>query len=370
MKQFKFRLLIILAILFGLFVSTGLTSCSDDDDNSWDEGSKITLPSYRAFILCEGNMKSNNSHLTFLAPDQDTTYTKDIYEVQNGMKIGDTAEGMITLNNDIYYVVNYSRYIVRLNGSGVEQARFSYGADTDLGKKLGEPRFMAAENGKIYVTSYGGYVSRFDAKTLTFEDSVKTNANPEQIVYYNGNLYWVCSGYGAGNTMGIISVKNFSTTSPENVEIASNPYELQVDPTVGKMYFMAYDANYSSHVYSFSPSTKTYSKIGDATKMCANNGNLYFANSVSPDWVHYTTSYSVYHSASNTTESWNLTDKPETLTSKVVYMIANNPYDGSLYIGLTDYVSDATIYHFGSSSNYIASFSARGINPNSMVFIR
>lgn len=366
MKQLKFSL----SIITIFFISIWLISCDAGNDDAWNDGAKVNLPSYRAFILNEGNLKANNAHLTFLDPAMDTTYTKDIYEAQNGIRIGDTAEGMISYEGNIYYVVNYSRYIVRLSRSGVELARFSFGADTSLGKKLGEPRYVVAYDDKIYVTSYGGYVSKFNAETLAFEDSIKTDANPEQIAYYNGNLYWINSGFGTGKTMQIANVKTFGKAKPESVEIASNPYELQVDETVGKLYFMAYDTNYTSHVYSFDVKTMKYSKIGDATKMCAYKGNLYLANSVSPDWKNYATNLLVYHASNASTETWNLSNMPVAIKSKVVYMIACNNYDGSIYIATTDYVSNATVYHFGTNGSYIGNFSSRGINPNSMVFIK
>ena len=76
--------------LCALAVIGGFTSCSDDDDydDSWKEGSKVELPQYRAFILCEGTMGKNNSHLFFVDPTTDKPMAGDIYELQNGKKLG------------------------------------------------------------------------------------------------------------------------------------------------------------------------------------------------------------------------------------------------------------------------------------------
>lgn len=53
-----------MAIICGLMIAAGFTSCSDDEeDNSWKEGSKVDLPQYRAFVLSEGGYGKNNSHL-------------------------------------------------------------------------------------------------------------------------------------------------------------------------------------------------------------------------------------------------------------------------------------------------------------------
>ena len=98
----------LLSVLCGLVLSFGFFSCSDDDseDWSWKEGSKVELPRYRAFVLTEGTFNHNNSHLTFLDPAQDTIYTRDIYEAQNGIKLGDTANDMIEHDGDILSLIH------------------------------------------------------------------------------------------------------------------------------------------------------------------------------------------------------------------------------------------------------------------------
>ena len=71
----------------------------------------------------------------------------------------------------------------------VEQARYSF---TD---EQGQPRYMAAEDGKLYVTLSSGNVARLDANTLTFEKMVAVGQNPEHIIEEDGKLYLVNSGF-------------------------------------------------------------------------------------------------------------------------------------------------------------------------------
>ena len=79
MKKMKLRSLF-MAIICGLMIAAGFTSCSDDEeDNSWKEGSKVDLPQYRAFVLSEGSYGKNNSHLFFVDPQTDQPFEKDIY---------------------------------------------------------------------------------------------------------------------------------------------------------------------------------------------------------------------------------------------------------------------------------------------------
>lgn len=361
---------ILLSAMCGLLVMAGFTSCSnDDEDMPWNEGAKIELPKYRAFVLTEGSMGHNNSHLFYVNPAQDTTYVNDIYTAQNGKGLGDTANDMLTYDGDIYVVVNVSKVLLRLNGAGVEKARY------DKFDQLGEPRYAVATDGKLYVTCYGGYVARFDAKTLAFEASVPVEANPEEILVYDGKLYCVNSGWGFGNTISVIDVKKFDKA--ESIVTLENPIGIQESD--GHFYILTGGVyNTSTYMYDempccgeFNPVTKGTFKIGDATKMMAYGGNLYYVNATTNDWVNYTTTFSQYDPAMGRPTTWTLKNMPSQLASSIIYMMVRNPYDGSFYMATTDYVHDGMLYHFDADFSYMSkSFTVVGINPNSMVFLK
>lgn len=61
----------------------------------------------------------------FVDPTTDKPMAGDIYELQNGKKLGDTANDMIVEDGYIYIVMNVSKRLVKLNGSGVELASYS-----------------------------------------------------------------------------------------------------------------------------------------------------------------------------------------------------------------------------------------------------
>src|SRR5574344_35086 len=352
-------------LLFFLLCSFALigafSSCSDDDDEaSWKAGSKVELPNNRAFVLTKGSNGNNTSHLYFYNADVDTTSNFDIYLAHNGKKLGDTGNDMLTYGGDIYIVMNASKYVVRLNGAGMEQARYSFD------DKLGQPRFAVVDNDKLYVTSYGGYVVRLNVKTLSFEDTVKVDKNPEEIIAYQGNLYCVNSGYGKGHTMSIINEESFN--SSKSVGIVSNPYGLK--EANGHIYIQSYDASYNSLVCSYDVSSQKCDTIGYGSRIFAYGDKLYMANSTSKNWVNYTSTFSVYDALTKKTSEWDLTKAPSVLASSIIYMVERNPYTGDFYIGTTDYYSDGTVYRFGSDGVYKTKFSAGGINPNSMVFLR
>lgn len=358
-----------LSVLCALCVTSGFISCSDDDEDlSWKEGAKVDLPSYRAFILSEGLMNQNNSHLFYVDPTTDKPYSSDIFEAQNGIKLGDTANDMIVEDGNIFILVNVSKIIFRLNGSGVVQDSYK-NFDSD---NLGEPRYMVEKDGKLYVTCYGGYVARFDAKSLTYEAKVQTDPNPEEIIEYNGILYCVCSGMGTGNTLCIIDSRTFENA--ESVVTLDNPSGIK--EANGHIYITAYgfyDINWNNDpkVGIFNPQTKQTTEIAKATRVLATGDELYIANSTSPDWTNYTTTLSVYNAKTGNVRTWNLSGEGASdIATGNIYMMEQNPYDKSFYIATTDYATNSPVYHFTSDGQYISTFNAGGINANNMVFVK
>ncbi|MBQ7471675.1 MAG: hypothetical protein IJS97_04530 [Prevotella sp.] len=310
----------------------------------------------------------NNSHLAFIDPVADTARVTDVFVDQNGIKLGDTGNDMLVYNGDIYVVMNASKMLYRLNGSGVLKASYS-GFDND---KLGEPRFAIADNGKLYVTCYGGYVARFNAQTLAFEDSVAVDGNPEEIVVLGNDLYCVCSGWGYGKT--ICKVDKSSFAKSESIETLPNPTNLKT--ANGHLYVQSggtYNPDYSydqmPSVGIFNPETRETKKIADATKMLPVGDKLYFVNSISPDWVSYETTLSFYDTRTGEVNKWELTNCPAEVYTSTVYMVEQNPYTGDFYLGVTDFKTGTTLYRFSASGTFQKKIALSVISPNSMAFL-
>ena len=210
-------------------------------------------------------------------------------------------------------------------------------------------------------------MARFDPKTLAFEEKVAVDANPEQIVELNDTLYCINSGYGKGNTLSAISVRTFKTS--KSYTTFSNPYGLQ--KANGRLYVSAYDQYYNSHVGVYDVKTNQTHEIGYATKVLASGDRLYMMNATSPDWVTYNTTFNVYDAVHDTVLDWNLKGAPGAMLTgaAVPYFMKVNPVDGNLYVGYTDYFSNATVYVFSSNDEYKESFSVPGINANNIVFL-
>ena len=162
------------SLLFGMLcmlaLGASLASCSDDDDDSLDDGgSKVTLPQTRVYILNEGGWGANNARLAFYAPNKDADFISDIYQTQNNAKLGDLGQSMIEYEDEIYIAVYGSNYLTKLNAAGVELKRVSFVGDNDLSAGI---RYIDAEDGYIYASFWGGAVAKINATTLEVVDKL------------------------------------------------------------------------------------------------------------------------------------------------------------------------------------------------------
>ena len=362
MKTGKF----IWAGLFGLMLVLGFASCSDDNEEWWQkEGSGIEMSRSRAFVLNEGSYGMNNARIGYFAFDNDEAYAGDVFEAQNGRKIGDTAQDLICSDGSLYLVVAGSKYLARLDGVGKEQARMSFAENADLG----DPRYVAASHGKLYVTSYGGYVNKIDALTLRLEGSVKVGRNPEQIVASGGKIYCVNSGWGFDNTLSVIDEKTFGPA--ETVTIMDNPQRL-VATASGKLVIQGTGADfYSPRVDVYDTQTGTSVTIGEGSSITSNGDMVYVANSVYDGDNGYSTDFYSYNVKTGARNDKPLKNVPAEMEHAISYGISVNPYTNHIYVTTTLYnKGDGSVYHFDAAGNYIGKITSFGQNPSKIVFAR
>ena len=268
-------------------LGVSLVACSEDEDLFDDSGSKVTLPSHRAFILNEGTQGANNATLSFYAPDGNADFIKDIFYTQNQAKLGDTGQALIEYNNDLYAIISGSRYLVRMNTAGVEKHRYA------IPESEGDPRYLAADDGYIYMTQYGGQVTKLDANTLKVVGTFKGGANLEGIAECDGKLYVANSylkndaGYQYQTDLFVINAANMQLETTLAVDINPN----QVLEEDGKIFLISWgnyaDKGYSAQMIEPQNGNKPTS-LGVATNMAVGDDMVYFVNSET-DWNTFTT---------------------------------------------------------------------------------
>lgn len=363
----KFRKLYLAAAL----LATSFTFTACDDDNEWnpkgDGNVEFTTPA-RAFILNEGNMNSNNSNLIYFDWSTGVVNGSDLFVAQNGKQLGDTGNDIITVgNNRLVVAVNVSNYVTLLDGYGVEKSRVSF----EQYKNLGQVRSIDEENGIVYATSYGGYVSRLriQGDQLVYMDSLRVGDRPEDVVEQDGKLYVTLQGaHYDDNRMAVVS-SDFRTIN--YVTVMQDPAKIYKDN--GKIYVTGYGAMYDNPWGVYDPSTGAYTELGHASVVGMGGDAIYTANSVT-DWNTYatTTTLGAYNVKTGEANANFFKNQPAELATTNVYSISVNPYNKKVYLATSasDYVGDGTVYVFDAQGNYETKFSSHGANPNQIVFLK
>ncbi len=369
-----------------LLLGGGMTSCSDDDEVKWnDEGSKVELSDSRMFILNEGTLKMNNALISFYNPGEGTPkFITDIFFDQNGQHLGDTAQDMIAYGDNIYVSVYGSNYLAKLNTAGVMEKSVNFATDKDL---QGGIRYIAAEDGFIYASFYGGIVAKFDASTLELVSKLKIDgaANIEGVAIENDCLY-VANSYmktvdpDTGKNkyvyltdVFVIDLNGFKLK--ETLKVTQNPNMLVEEDD--KLFVISNDYSDESYVLQLIDPARNnaVSKIGYATNMAAGDDVLYLVDSRTDYSVRpyvTTNTFSSYDIKSGTLKNETfLKNAPAELATASVYMMTVSPYNGDIYIGVTNYsASDGEMYRFKSDGSFIEKFDCGGQNPRDAVFFR
>lgn len=355
-------------------LGASLAACSEDKELFDDSGSQVTLPAHRAFILNEGTQGANNATLSFYAPDKDADFIKDIFYTQNQAKLGDTGQTMIEYNNDLYAIISGSRYLIRMNTAGVEKQRYAIPASE------GDPRYLAADNGYIYMTQYGGRVTKLDANTLQVVATFEGGANLEGIAECDGKLYVANSytkndaGYQYHTDLFVINAADMKLETTLTVDLNPN----QVLEEDGKIFLISWgnyaDKGYSAQMIDPKDNYKS-TALGVATNMTVGDDKVYFVNSETDysNWPHTSTTntFFSYDVKTATVHSSSfLKNAPAELATSSVYMMSVDDKNGDIYIGVTFYSnSDGTMYRFDRNGNFVEKFDCGGQNPKTIVFI-
>lgn len=361
-KLWKLSLLCVCALAF--------TACSDDNDWNKTGDGTVTIPSAsRAFILNEGSYGASNSNIIYFDWKTGLVDSLDLYVRQNGSGLGDTGNDIIAVdNNKIVVAVNVSNYVALLDGYGVEKSEISFNDYPNLG----QVRCLTEDDGYIYATSTGGYVSRIRIKgnTLTYIDSLKIQPHLEGIAEEDGRLYVAVQGAGYTDCRLAIVEKDFQTVSYDTIMV--NPNKVYEED--GKIFITGYGAYYDNPCGVYDPATRTYTDLGHASTAAAGDGVIYTAYSTTTydeNWAPLGTStfLNTYNVNTGMNETF-FRGEPEALTTSTVYSISYNPYNEKVYVATTDYYSPGVVYVFAKDGQYESSFSTYGVNPNKIVFLK
>ena len=197
-----------------------MTSCDPAED--YPE-TYLQVYSTGAYVVNAGNMGSNIESSLTAIDYASSTATQNVFKTANGRILGNTANDGIVYGNKIYLAVDQSNTIEVIDKKTKKSIKQIKTTEL-LGNAEGaDPRHIIADGGKVYFTTYGGYVAAVDTTDFALQKKWQVGNYPEGLVIGNGNLYVANSNYAAGG--GNISCINLSNDKVEtkNIEGVNNP---------------------------------------------------------------------------------------------------------------------------------------------------
>lgn len=197
-----------------------MTSCDPAED--YPE-TYLQVYSTGAYVVNSGNMYSKIESSLTAIDYASSTATQNVFKAANGRSLGNTANDGIVYGNKIYLAVDQSNTIEVIDKKTKRSIKQIKTTDL-LGKAEGaEPRHIIANGGKVYFTTYGGYVAAVDTTSFALQKKWQVGSYPEGLVIAHGNIYVANSNYSKGG--GNISCINLSNDKVEtkNIEGVNNP---------------------------------------------------------------------------------------------------------------------------------------------------
>lgn len=227
-------LLALAAVMFGAI------SCSDDP-NKPQEPIIDPVETLNGIYVVNNGVQSTSQPGSLTVYDYVTgTATQNAFATKNGISLGDTAEDVLLYGSKLYVSVTESNLVWVINPNTMEKIASIV---PETGTE--QPRFMAAKDGKVYVSLYSGHLARIDTLTLRIDRTIALGPNPEKIAISGNKLYSANSdglNWMNGYTNSSMSEVNLSDMSCVNYQVGLNPNGVATD---GENIFVLCMGNYA-----------------------------------------------------------------------------------------------------------------------------
>ena len=227
--------------LFYFVIILVIVGCVETPINNIDNNSNNSIKA--AYVLCEGLMGYNNSSITkidLINGSIDNNYYENL---NNGLKLGDTANDIVLKGDTAYITVLGSQSIEILN---LKTGNF---INRIILNGVRAPRKIAIVNDSLALVSdlYDNSVTAFNPTTFKIiKDNIKVGPQPEGMEIV-GNYLIVCnSAYGDFNakhpdaeTVSIVDIQNFN--EKKKIKTGANTIEARYNPKNNKIYIAYYN---------------------------------------------------------------------------------------------------------------------------------
>lgn len=359
MKKYLLSLAVLLA------GAASFTSCNDD------EGPSYVYQTYSngAYIVNAGNMYSNiDGSLTYINYANNNATQKAFSNANNGESLGSTPNDGLVYGGKIYIAVDQSNTIEVLDKKTLKRIKQIKTTELVGTSEGAEPRHIFAGDGKIFFTTYGGYVAAVDTTNYTLYKSYQVGAYPEGLVGSGSYIYVANSNYGYGN--GTISLINYETgeVTTNSVTNINNPQKFFI--ANNQMFVLDwpyYDTSYASHGEAaiWQVSNGVAYKVINAYYADQYNGKFYYISD-----PYGTPSYGIYEIATGNKTTLDFASDIQSPAG-----ISVDPVTGHIFVfsyvmgeyGYADYSADGYVVEYDNNGTKLRQY-ATGVGPTSMFF--
>jgi DNA-binding beta-propeller fold protein YncE len=329
-----------------------------------DAGPEVFTVGKGVFILNEGTFTYANASLSFYDFDKNEVENNLFFRV-NDAPVGDVGQSLTKIGNDLYIVVNNSRYIYKVNAKTIKYKEKIEGFNS--------PRYMLqVSDNKAYVSdieSPGFWKMDLSTNALTFiqygsatEAMVKVG---NEVFMSNWSNYYVPTG--SNKSVQVIDCE--ADTLVATIEVAQEPNSMVVDKN--NHIWVSCSGGYmppcDPAIICIDAATHEVIKRFDLTDGSYPSGltvdaageNIYFMNGGYG-------SLNVYKVSADANE---LPNTPFIASEgKLFYNLKVNPQNGELYVtDAKNYVQNGDLLRYSADGTLLGTFSL-GIIPSYMLF--
>lgn len=348
-----------------LAIAMAFMGCKKENDNPVDPPHDLIGDGL--FVLNEGTFTYANSSLSFYDPEADTVANNLFFRVNNA-PIGDVGQSLTLLGDDLYIVVNNSKYIYKVNAKSL-----LYKAKLE---GFSSPHYMLSiDENKAYVSDLvrtGIWV--IDMNTFSHSKFIETGNTTEAMVKVGDEVFvsnwsnYYTNGATSKNSIQIIDCVNDSLVA--EIAVAQEPGAMVVDKE-GQIWVIC-SGNYMGEqdpaLICIDAATHEIVKRFDFTPgadypsglaIDGEGENIYFMNGGM-------SALSVYKMSIYSDE---IPANPFiTSGGKVFYSLKVDPENGDVYVtNAKNYVMNGDVERYSSNGELLSTFTT-GIIPAYMLF--
>ncbi|RYM36112.1 YncE family protein [Brumimicrobium glaciale] len=345
------------SIKYFFIVLLVLSSCKKDkiEDIPMSDNLKNGL-----LVLNEGLFQHNNSTLTWIDLSTNTV-RNDVFLDKNSRPLGDTGNDIIVYGGKIYIAVTGSSTVEVLDKKtlkSVKQINFNYNNQSQ------EPRKLAFHNGKVFVSSFDGYVSAIDTVSLQITKRIKVGRNPEGVCVANESLFVANSGgldfQNPDTTVFEINLNTMSVV--DTFVVGENPGSIIADDF--NNIYVVKRGDYTStpsELIRINTVDKSVTNLGLEVTTLSKRGNLLYLS----HFNHSTSSstISIFDCASQTLINPNFINNQDITT---LYGVLPFKSDEIICLDAMSFTNTGYLRFFNQSGNLTQSIKV-GLNPNSII---